>query len=515
MINQLSAIWSHYEHLIDVDVLLIQPSSLFRKKVIDPDVEEYFNCLSDMGGLTGDSPIEPNYGLLSLATNLVHNNISVEILDLNYIDFHLRAHGEVLDDEIISSLMNSIRAKIIGISYMTTSFGNWENHLYQLIRGSKHFNQIPIIYGGIHPSIQWEKIKASRNDDNLFIMLGEGEDEFPQFCSQHLGKTPDTKDLNGIAGCSENPKKQLVPSLSLCEKPLPDYSLLPQYIENNVRRYYLTRGCAGRCSFCSVSSFHAHKSGQYYRQLFHSDNKFYFNLAKKIIEDYKNGHDIVMGDLTFFENDWYYKEFCQHLIREIEITGIKPKWWCQTRADCISESTVELMKAAGCCEIAIGCETANDKILSKMVKNITSNEWKQALRVIKKFDITTQAYFIIGAGYDNSFTVMQNIDNIREMIDEGLVDLVHVSVLVPFPGTALSKHPGKHGINIVDNNYENYWMNCDKYGYGMPVYETVSEDGTVLLKRDEIYKYWKQALIEITNCYKRQLVHNNAASYGG
>lgn len=56
----------------DGDVLLIQPNMLqkIKPKYIDPVQTDYWENSEKVGSLLGDLPIEPNWGLLSIAGNL-------------------------------------------------------------------------------------------------------------------------------------------------------------------------------------------------------------------------------------------------------------------------------------------------------------------------------------------------------------------------------------------------------------------------------------------------------------
>lgn len=489
---------------ISADIILIQPSTLFKRRDVDLDVIDYFKNMNVIGSLTGDSPVEPNYGLLTLASRIKEIGFTVSILDFNEIDYHLRNIDRQLNDSIVESILKKCTARIIGISYMTSAFGNWERIIYNYIRNMDHLCSIPIVYGGIHPSIYYEQIlELNKSDDNLYVMVGEGDVEFPLFCENILlGKH---HDVNGVAGYSNSPAKQLVNSDLLHAYSRPDYSILPQYSTCNARRYYLTRGCTSRCSFCSVSHFHSQCDDKYYRQLCDKVNGgVFFPQIDELLSDFESGNEIIIGDLTFFETEWYYKEFCSQLAERQSQLGVNLKWWCQTRADSINLSMLEHMKSAGCNQIAVGCESASNYILDKLRKNITVDEWKRSLSQIKEKDISTQAYIIIGSGFETKESVEETIFTVSEMMGQGLIDLVHVSVIAPFPGTELYKAPTKYGINIKNDNFSEYWMNCDLYGYGHPVYETITPDGNTSLTSTEIYDYWKLALKEFGKIYQKK-----------
>ena len=488
----------------ETDVLLIQPSCLFREGFIEKEVHDYFNAASKIGESVGDSPEEANYGLLSIATNLADNGMAVQILDLNSIDFRLREQGQILSIDLVDAILKKFVARIYGISYMTSTYGMWEEPIYRSIRSRANSANTPIVYGGIHPSVCWRDILRERRDKNLYVMVGEGDIEFPEFCSMLLGRKHKRTDFRGIANCSLQIEKQIVTLEDLRQNCFPNYNLVPPYAKNNVRRFYLTRGCTGGCLFCSVSSFHASRGGKYYRELDRGDRSIFQSHISNIVTEYQKGMKIVMGDLTFFEIDWYFKEFCEELVMETQRRGVKPEWWCQTRADCVTPQMAAILREAGCTQVAIGCESANNRILRALRKNITVDEWKRALYLVKQNDMKAQAYIILGSGFEDGASIENTIETVVSLIDRDLIDLVHLSVLVPYPGTALYNAPEANGIVIVDHDYRNYWMNCDLYGYGMPVYRTISESGKIILESHEIYSYWKLAMGEVSKAYLRK-----------
>lgn len=85
---------------------------------------------------------------------------------------------------------------------------------------------------------------------------------------------------------------------------------------------------------------------------------------------------------------------------------------------------------------------------------------------------------------------------ILEYLNDDLLSVPHITILVPYPNTKLSKE--QHGIRIDNRNFADYWMNCDLYGYGKPVYHTVDEVGRMLLSSDKIYEIWLETLEEVT-----------------
>ena len=93
-----------------IDVLLIQPNILQRIKPenIDPVQTHYWDICSKVGSLFGDLPIEPNWGLLSIAKAL-----SIKGYKALYLDFHLYEYIKIkkeneflIDNDLFKILSN-------------------------------------------------------------------------------------------------------------------------------------------------------------------------------------------------------------------------------------------------------------------------------------------------------------------------------------------------------------------------------------------------------------------------
>lgn len=162
---------------------------------------------------------------------------------------------------------------------------------------------------------------------------------------------------------------------------------------------------------------------------------------------------------------------------------------------------MSLLKNAGCKQIAIGCEAGTDQQLNIVRKGESCKEIETSLKLIRKNKIEVQGYWVIGLPGDNLESIKATQKKILEYIHEGLVKIPHVSILVPYPNTPVALKPHEYGIRILHEDWEKYWMNCDLFGCGEPVYETINKSNT-LLTSSQIYDTWLETLQLITNKLK-------------
>src|SRR6185503_1547652 len=105
------------------------------------------------------------------------------------------------------------------------------------------------------------------------------------------------------------------------------------------------------------------------------------------------------------------------------IKAEKMIWWGEGRIDTIdkyADSSIELMREAGCKMIFFGAETGNDAILKKMNKGgLQTGEQIRAFAArMAKFDIIPEYSFVLGTPAETPEQVMKQIDEDIKFIKE-------------------------------------------------------------------------------------------------
>jgi radical SAM superfamily enzyme YgiQ (UPF0313 family) len=225
------------------------------------------------------------------------------------------------------------------------------------------------------------------------------------------------------------------------------------------------------------------------------------NDIKEINEKYNISH-YVIGDLCSFDNTQKFFKFLDRLqeLQKSNIVQDRP-WWCQTRGDVITEELALKLKDTGFSQIAIGCEGATQAQLDSIGKREKINKIEEALMIMRKYNIDTQCYWILGLPGETKESIEATQKKILQYLKDGLTTIPHITILVPYPNTAIVKN---NRIKILHSNYSGYWMNCDLYGYGKPVYNTYDPvTKKVLLTSDQIYAYWLDTLEKVTHFFGR------------
>ena len=470
------------------DVLLIQPNMLQQvsPKYIDPVQTEYWDSLSHVGSLFGDLPIEPNWGLLYIASSLKANNYKVSLLDFHLYDYvKFQKTGCFIDIKDIKNILSLKSFKVVGISSMTLC----HDKALEIAKICKEVNpQCTVILGGIHFSFVYEEtLKQHQYVDA--IIIGEGEYTFLDIM-KNLDNKKSWSDIKGLAyhyknGLFINAEYGQIQDIYALK--YPDYDLWPSDVPL-IPRIYTTRGCNGGCSYCIVNKFF----GSTYRT---RDTDKVVDELEYLVNKY-NFKDVLVGDLNFAVSKAHAINFCKQLIER----NIKVQWWCQMRPDAVDEELVSLMAKAGCVQIGIGIESAEDDILdgsasSKIKKGTTVED---VCKLIQKYNIETQGYFILGLPGESIRTAIKTIELINHLTKEGYVDVSHISVMVPYPGSPIFNQEDCFDVEIADRDFSKFLMNCDYMNSGVPVVNTSN------LSRYQIYSLWQLALSTASNNFRRR-----------
>lgn len=468
------------------DVLLIQPNMLQQilPENIDPVQTDYWDTCSNVGSLFGDLPIEPNWGLLSIAANLIKNGYSVEHIDFHLYDYiKVKKENAFITSEDIEKILLNKNYKVIGISAMTISHDNALN----IAEICKRLNpNCKVILGGIHFSfLPEEGLKCESIDA---VLRGEGEMSFVQLLDV-LNAEEDWDKVEGIAFRKDSGyvinEPAIVDNLDLL--PIPAYGLCPSDIPL-IPRIYTARGCNGGCDYCVVNQFFC---GTYRKRSI-------LNIFNEIIYAVEKLHckDILIGDLNLGASKDDAVKLCEMIIGN----NLNIKWWCQTRADGLDEELIKIMSEAGCVQIGIGIESADEEILNNSTsqKNNVYLSTKELCDVIHKYNMEVQGYFIIGLPGETMDSAIMTIKTIDDLTLRKYVDITHIAVLVPYPGTPIFERTEEYDIKILSQKYSKYIMNCDYMNTGLPVVETKE------LSQFQIYSLWQLAISTAANNFKKR-----------
>lgn len=267
---------------------------------------------------------------------------------------------------------------MIAFSSMSENY-LWNSHM---ARDIKEIKDIPIIFGGIHPTCVPDQVISEDFVD--LICVGEGEEAFPELADR-FDRTGEIS-AQGIQNIMakengrliSNPVGQFVKDLD--SLPFPDKFLFIKEAPHMAKRYFImtSRGCPYNCTFCYNSTIRNKRSFIRRRSVENVLEELRWAKANHIAFSY-----VLFGDDTFVQDkEWLFK-FLEGYWRHIG----KP-FVCAIHPRHIDEEVLTELKKSGCTDIEIGIQTINPRIRREVLRRLESNEnIFRAMDLIKRYKI--------------------------------------------------------------------------------------------------------------------------------
>jgi len=355
--------------------------------------------------LSGDVSIL-DIGLTYLATYLSERaNHPTQIIDFT---FHRKNWEKHLHKKI-----QEFKPDVVGITCTSLYLG----YIKSIAKEIKKQYGLPIICGGYHASlnpeqmIQWEEMDA--------VCIGDGEYTMTEYIEALEKKKP----FEGIKGLwvksngevIENPLRERIADID--SLPVSNYDLwedIDQYLYFNQLLYFMgCRGCPYNCTYCSEYPIKITIPGKHFRK---RDPRKYAQEIKHQWEKYKNRnmHLAHTFDPVFTLDREWVKDFCDEYIK----LGLSDKlpFSFFTRGDLIDEEKIQMAAKAGGKLARIGFESGNPHILQDIYeKKITNDQYKEAVRLCKKYGFAITGYYILGGPGEDKNTLNDTFNLAKEL----------------------------------------------------------------------------------------------------
>jgi len=300
--------------------------------------------------------------------------------------------------------------------------------------------EVALIVGGHHPTMIPSDFHIPSVD---YIFLGWAEKSLPAFL-EALENSGDLSLIDGIEILEKGRllmRREIGSDLKASEIPFPRRDLVQKYLNRYRSDMFrltglvnTTRGCANRCSFCSVWQ----SSGE--KVIIRPPEDVFREIAS-LPKNYT--HVFFADDNSFINPDNHHR-----LYELISSNGIKKKYSGYCRSDTIVKNP-DLMaawKSIGLENLCVGFEgTDNSGIEEYNKKNMVENN-EEAARILNKLKIPFRPHFLISPSFGQT-----DFDRIREYVHRIRLDSPIFPILTPIPGTGSYKEV--QGQIILDYNY--------------------------------------------------------------
>lgn len=374
--------------------------------------------------------------------NVENNYVDVRSKNLNFQRIDLASYGVTYKQSTMEEVQNDLieeveqfRPDVVGvtISEETSPTG----FMLANVVKEKHPG-IKTIFGGVFCIANPEAVIKNPSVD--IVCIAEGEIALPEL----IGKLENGEDVNNVRGLwIKKADKTIIrnpvaPLLDLDKLPFLDLSFIDD------RHFYATiaghvykmtyfgtqRGCPRRCAYCS---------NQIFLDVYKDNVKGYINRKMSIPRVIDNlVHLKVNYDMNFFQiiDD----DFMLRSLEDIkEFHALYKKlvnlpFWIQAEANNVTDDKVRLLKDAGLIAVAMGIETGNEYVRTKVFnRNTTQEESIRAFEIMHKYGIRTSGNVIIGVPHEGRKEIFDTINLVRKCEPRSL----GVNVYVPYFGTKL------------------------------------------------------------------------------
>ncbi len=337
----------------------------------------------------------------------------------------------------VAEEISSDKDALIGFSATTNMFSivklltSWIKSSYKNL----------IIVGGVHPTLNPEETIRAEGIDA--ICVGEGEEPLLEFMD-NLQNGEEISHIRNIwikhnGKIYKNPLRPILKDLDTL--PFPDRGIFDyknlEHGKEGTGIFMASRGCPYDCYYCCNHAIKACIGGErgYLR----------FRSVDNVIREMKQTiQDLPFIRLIHFDDDilpirrTWFKEFAVRYSREISLP-----FECNIRPNLINETTVELLRNAGCRTLRVGLESGNSFIRNKILNRSLSEETIiKASLLCKEAGIRLYTFNMVGLPFEDMSARLETI-KLNARIDS---DEEQVSIFYPYEKTRLYEICKEQGL---------------------------------------------------------------------
>jgi len=342
-----------------------------------------------------------------IASALKSKNLDVEVVDANLYGWSFYKTVQELKKK---------KVKLLGI-HLVYLWDNTED-VFEVIKELRrngvnaHIN----LYGHF-PTFAFEEILSNYSLVDS-ITVGEPEHTFLELAEAVINNKDSSalfsidglvfNSLPGETGIIKNKPRE--PISNIDNLPFPYRHCFEIFKERGIATYVLaSRGCYGKCTFCYLNQFYAEES------LWRGRSPE--NVMDEICHIYRENGEryFYFADASFFGPGRKGKERADKLARMIIEQDMKINFGIECRVNDVEEKPFGLLVKAGLRDVFLGVESGSQNSLDRFRKNTTVEQNKNAINILRQFNIEPNYGFIIFDPDSTLEEVRENFEFLREM----------------------------------------------------------------------------------------------------
>lgn len=375
--------------------------------------------------------------VLLISGNVASSPYAVYPLGMSMVAGALRNAGhEVQQFDFLESKMSmdavaeAIRSgspEIVGISIRNIDNVNLLNEkryiqvVGRIVDTVRQQTDAPVVLGGSGFSLMPEAILREVRGD--YGIVGEGEALMVEFVENAA---------RGIFPVDRCIRSQSMLSAEEIGSPAYDPRLMDYYLKNgNIAAVQTKRGCTHRCAYCSYPVL----EGLVVRC---RNPKAVVDEVEILIERHTAKH-IFFVDSVFNDDQGRYLE----LVGEMDRRRLTIPWTAFFKPEGLDDEKVALMHKTGLASAEIGSDGTTDTTLRKLGKSFLFADVVECNEIFGRHSIATSHFFMFGCPGETRETVLQGIENIRNL--GRTVSFICMGLRV-LPNTPLARIARREGL---------------------------------------------------------------------
>lgn len=366
------------------------------------------------------------YGLASLSAVLRAAGHETGLLNLN------EAWEPPPAPEAFVARVRAFRPDLVGFSVVTPQY----KYALDLAAAIKASLDVPLVFGGVHPTLVPEEVVREKDVD--FVCVGEGEEALLELV-EGLARGSDVSAIRNLwcerdGGIAANPVRPL-PDLSRLPPPdldLFDFDKLTR-LKNGWVGLLASRGCPYRCSYC----FNHRMARRYSRELGVPMKDLGYvrrvpveamiGQIRDVLDRDADTRMFIFDDDLFTHDPDYVRAFCARYRETADVPLTVNAHVLRFDAD-----TARALAAAGCRIVKFGLESGSPRIRTEVMHRHMSDEAiAKAFAAAHDAGLVTSAFVMAGLPRETPEDLARTFDLLAR-IRPGRF---RWSTFFPFPGT--------------------------------------------------------------------------------
>lgn len=327
---------------------------------------------------------------------------------------------------------------------VTSITGSQIKYSLEISKFIKSNSAVPLVWGGIQPTILPEETLSNDNID--IIVVNEGEISFLELV-RRLDKKESLYGLKGIwfkenGKIIQNESREyldlnLLPNLPYDLMDMKHY--LPFFQGRRTLYMETSRGCVGKCTFCS--------------NIVYNNRRWRAMSPETVLERIRFVYDNYGINSFYFIDDNFFvdlsraRKIAEMIIDQsldiiFEVQGIRYDSALQ-----IDDDFLGLLYKSGLRKVHFGAESGSRRILDMIDKGITIDDIIMVNKRWSKYDIVVQHNFMAGFPTETIEEIKATIELIYKLKNENPHAMTSpICPYTPYPGTVLYQEALNHGF---------------------------------------------------------------------